>query len=246
MTGAGSVARLVSVDPLSPLIVALDYPTPSTALELVRRLQGIKIGLFKVGSELFTASGPPLVQDITSRNRHVFLDLKFHDIPNTVAGAVAATARLGVWLLNVHASGGLEMMRAARRAAEQAEPRPRLIAVTLLTSLGAADLERAGISRTPQEQVLWLAEMAAEAGLDGVVASAGEAAALRRRFPRPFLIVTPGIRPAWADAAGDQKRVATPRDAMAAGADFIVVGRPITAAPDPAEAAARVLEELNQ
>lgn len=233
------------MDPHSPLIVALDYPAPAAALDLVRHLQGVNIGLFKVGSELFTASGPALVQDITSRNRHVFLDLKFHDIPNTVAGAVAATARLGVWLLNVHASGGLAMMRAARQAAEQTEPRPRVIAVTLLTSLGHADLERAGLSRTPEEQVLWLAEMAAEAGLDGVVASPAEAVALRRRFSRPFLIVTPGIRPAWAVEAGGQKRVATPQDAMAAGADFIVVGRPITAAPDPIEAAAKILEEID-
>jgi len=229
----------------SPLIVALDYAKAPEALELVRRLHGVPVGMFKIGSELFTAAGPGLVSQIRQEGHDLFLDLKFHDIPNTVAGAVRAAARLGVGLLNVHASGGLAMMRAALEAAREAAPAMRVIAVTVLTSLGARDLERMGISAEPRDQVLRLAEMAAEAGLDGVVASAEEAALLRQRFPRPFLIVTPGIRPAGPGmAAADQKRVATPAAALGAGADFLVVGRPITRAADPRQAALRLLEEL--
>jgi len=200
--------------------------------------------MFKVGSELFTVAGPALVREIIHRHLQVFLDLKFHDIPNTVAGAVRAAAGLNVALVDVHAGGGLEMMRAAVRAAREAPGHTRVIAVTVLTSLAGEDLERLGVHRGPLEQVLQLAQMAAEAGLDGVVASASEARQLRSRFPRPFLIVTPGIRPAWCASPGDQKRPATPAEALAAGADFIVVGRPVIAAPDPAEAAVRILEEL--
>lgn len=233
----------------SPLIVALDYASAAPAVELVRRLEGVPVGMFKVGSELFTAAGPQIVRDILRQGQQVFLDLKFHDIPNTVARAAEAAARLGVSLLNVHAAGGEAMMRAAGRAVRQVSPGTRVIAVTLLTSLSQEDLARSGVRRTSQEQVSLLAEMAAEAELDGVVASPLEASALRQRFPRPFLLVTPGIRPSWAVTPGtaeveDQKRVATPTDALAAGADYIVVGRPITAAPEPAEAAARIVDEL--
>jgi orotidine-5'-phosphate decarboxylase len=230
--------------PASRLIVALDFPSAEAALALVDHLRAIPVGMFKVGSELFTAAGPQLVREILGQRRQVFLDLKFHDIPNTVAGAVAAAASLGASLLTVHAPGGVQMMRAAAGAARAASPQTRVLAVTVLTSLARQELKRSGVSRSPQQQVLALAKMAREAGLDGVVASPQEVEALRRRFPKPFLLVTPGIRPTWAAAAGDQKRVATPSAALAAGADYIVVGRPITAAPDPAQAAARIVDEL--
>ncbi len=205
--------------------------------------------MFKVGSELFTAAGPDLVTRIIGEGQRIFLDLKFHDIPNTAAGAVRAAARLGVHLLNVHAAGGAAMMKSALEAACETSPHMRLIAVTLLTSLGASDLSDLGLPRAPGEQVLRLAEMAAGAGLHGVVASPEEAALLRARFPRPFLLVTPGIRPDWqqaGSAGSDQKRVATPAAAIRAGADFIVVGRPITQAADPRAAALRVIEEIGE
>lgn len=205
--------------------------------------------MFKVGSELFTSAGPGFVRGLAAQEQRIFLDLKFHDIPSTVAGAVRAAGRLGIRLLNVHASGGAAMMRAALAAARETSPGMQLIAVTVLTSLAAEDLSAAGIARSAGEQVLRLAEMAAEAGLDGVVASAEEAAMLRARFPRPFLIVTPGIRPAAVGGQQptgphDQRRIATPSEALAAGADYIVVGRPITHAPDPLQAALRIVEEL--
>ena len=233
----------------SPLIVALDFPSAEPAARLVERLRAVPVGLFKVGSELFTAAGPQFVSEtLRQKNRAVFLDLKFHDIPNTVAGAARAAARLGVSLLTVHAAGGVAMMRAAAGAVREVSPETRLLAVTLLTSLAQEDLVRGGVVGAPQDHVLRLAEMAVQAGLDGVVASAAEAATVRRYFPRPFLLVTPGIRPSWARRpaaqAEDQQRVATPADALAAGADFVVVGRPITSAPDPEEAANRVLREL--
>ena len=203
-----------------------------------------------MGSELFTAAGPQFVREtLRQKNRGVFLDLKFHDIPNTVAGAARAAARLGAAMLTVHAAGGLGTMRAAARAVREVSPETRLLAVTLLSSLTQQDLERSGVAGAPQEHVLRLTEMAVQAGLDGVVTSPAEAATVRRYFPRPFLLVTPGIRPAWGTApaaadADDQQRVATPAAALAAGADFIVVGRPITTAPDPVEAANRILDEL--
>ena len=233
----------------SPLIVALDFPSAEPAARLLERLLAVPVGMFKVGSELFTAAGPQFVSEtLRQKNRAVFLDLKFHDIPNTVAGAAHAAARLGVTLLTVHAAGGVAMMRAAASAVHEVSPETRLLAVTLLTSLAKEDLVRGGVVGAPQDHVLRLAEMAVQAGLDGVVASPEEVAALRRYFPRPFLLVTPGIRPTWATppatVAEDQRRVATPAAALAAGADLIVVGRPITSAPDPEEAANRVLEEL--
>ena len=218
------------------IVVALDLPDTASALALASRLDPSKCAL-KVGKELFTAADAGLVRELVRRGFRVFLDLKFHDIPNTVAQACAAATRMGVWMLNVHASGGSAMMAAAREAvsrtaAEAGVPRPLLIAVTVLTSLSAADLAETGVNAAPEEQALRLARLAHAQGLDGVVCSAREAAALRRALGPAFTLVTPGIRPAGS-AANDQARVTTPAEAIAAGADFLVIGRPIAAAPDP-------------
>ena len=221
------------------IIVALDFAETATALALAARLDPAQCAL-KVGKELFTSAEAGLVRELVRRGFRVFLDLKFHDIPNTVAQACAAATRLGVWMLNVHASGGPAMLAAARdavaRTADDAGiPRPILIAVTVLTSLSASDLASIGVDATPEQQVLRLARLAQSQGLDGVVCSALEAHALRRAIGAGFKLVTPGIRPAGA-AVQDQARVMTPRDALAAGADYLVVGRPITAAADPVAA----------
>jgi orotidine-5'-phosphate decarboxylase len=218
------------------VIVALDFPDAISAFGLASRLDPAKCAL-KVGKELFTAADAGLVRELVGRGFRVFLDLKFHDIPNTAAQACAAATRLGVWMLNVHASGGSAMMAAARdavarAAAETGAPKPLLIAVTVLTSLAERDLAEIGIRATPEEQVLRLARLAQAQGLDGVVCSAQEAAALKRALGPAFKLVTPGIRPAGADIQ-DQARVMTPAQAIAAGADYLVIGRPITAAPDP-------------
>ena len=216
----------------SPVIVALDFPSAASALALVERLDPQACRL-KVGKELFTRAGPALVETLIRRGFELFLDLKFHDIPNTVAAACDAAADLGVWMVNLHASGGPAMMEAAReRLEKRGGRRPRLIAVTILTSLGEQELAQIGFSGTPKENVLRLAALAARSGLDGVVCSPLEAADLRSRQGPDFLLVTPGVRPAGA-ALNDQKRVMTPAEAMAAGADYLVVGRPITAAEDP-------------
>jgi orotidine-5'-phosphate decarboxylase len=200
--------------------------------------------MFKIGSQLFTAEGPRAVKRIAALGSGIFLDLKFHDIPNTVAGAVRAAAELpGVALVNVHASGGLEMMRAAARAVAGLRRRPRVLAVTILTSLDAAALRSIGIGGSTQGRVVALARLAQRAGLDGVVCSAHELRAIRRACGSKFLTVVPGIRPASA-ARGDQSRVATPAAAIRAGADYLVVGRPITAAPDPRAAAQTILREI--
>ncbi len=213
------------------------------ALAMARRL-GPLAGMFKIGSQLFTAEGPRAVERIAALGAGIFLDLKFHDIPNTVAGAVRAAAELpGVALVNVHASGGLEMMRAAARALAGMRRRPRLLAVTILTSLDGATLRRIGISGPPKRRVVTLARLAQEAGLEGVVCSAHELRAIRRACGSDFLTVVPGIRPASA-AEGDQSRVATPAQAMRDGADYLVVGRPITEARDPRAAAQAILEEM--
>ncbi len=214
------------------IIVALDYPEAGPALDLARQLDP-DVCRLKVGKELFVAAGPVLVQELVHRGFQVFLDLKFHDIPNTVARACRAAARLGVWMLNVHASGGLAMMQAAREALEEAGERPHLIAVTVLTSLNQGELARIGLDCPPAQQVLRLAVLAREAGLDGVVCSGAEAASLRQALGPRFLLVTPGIRPPGSPS-DDQERVLTPLQALAAGADYLVVGRPITRAPDPA------------
>jgi orotidine-5'-phosphate decarboxylase len=225
------------------LIVALDYPDARPAEALARRLDPGHCAL-KVGFELFVAAGPDLVVKLQDLGFHVFLDLKFHDIPNTVAGACRRAARLGVWMLNLHASGGLEMMQAGVQAVREERPETRLIAVTVLTSSNAETLHGIGIDRSPGEQVERLADLAIrQAGLDGLVCSALEARTLRARLGTAPWLVTPGIRPSGGDS-DDQKRVTTPADAFEAGASHIVVGRPITRAPDPAMAAAAILTSL--
>jgi len=199
--------------------------------------------MFKVGSQLFTTEGPRAIQRLAGLGFDTFLDLKFHDIPNTVAGAVAAAAKLPrVRLLTLHASGGLEMMQAARKAAGSGSARPRLLAVTVLTSLDAASLRRIGIAGSPASRAVALAKLAKQAGMDGVVASAREVKAIRRACGSGFLIVVPGIRPAAA-SRDDQARAATPDAAIRAGADYLVVGRPITAASDPRAAALAIARE---
>ena len=230
------------------LIVALDVDSQAQAERLAERLDGL-VRRFKIGSQLFTAGGPAVVEAIQKRGAEVFLDLKFHDIPNTVAGAAREAARLGVFMFNVHASGGLAMMKAAAdgaaaAAVELSVRRPLVIAVTVLTSLDHAALHRElGVTSSVEDHVLHLAELAREAGLDGTVASPVEIAAIRRSLGAAWVIVTPGVRPAGS-AAGDQSRVATPGAATRAGAHYLVVGRPITGAPDPAAAAAAILEEM--
>jgi orotidine-5'-phosphate decarboxylase len=196
-----------------------------------------------VGFELFTAAGPAVVETLVGKGFDVFLDLKFHDIPNTVAQACATAARLGVWMVNVHALGGRRMMAAAREAVDKQSHRPLLIGVTVLTSHSAADLADVGLSATPAEQVLRLARLARESGLDGVVCSAQEAAALRAEHGPGFCLVTPGIRPAGS-AKDDQQRIVTPVEAVRAGAHYLVIGRPITQATDPPAVLAAISQEL--
>ena len=225
------------------VIVALDFANPMHALALADRLDPATCAL-KVGKELFVIAGPEPVRWMIERGFRVFLDLKFHDIPNTVAQACAAATRLGVWMLNVHAPGGRAMLEAARdavasTAAEQGRPRPLLIAVTVLTSLADSDLRDTGIAATAAQQALKLARLTAATGLDGVVCSAVEAPALRAALGPGFRLVTPGIRPAGS-AADDQARVITPEAAIANGADYLVIGRPITQADDPVAALAAI------
>ena len=227
---------------MTPLIVALDFPRAELALAMAARLDPQQCRL-KVGKELFTSAGPALVEALQKRGFQVFLDLKFHDIPATVAGACRAAVSLGVWMLNVHASGGRAMLEAARAAVDQSPgPKPLLIAVTVLTSLASQDLREIGCNADPVAQVKRLASLAAEAGLDGVVCSAQEAGALRQKWP-DLLRITPGIRPAGA-SLDDQRRVLTPTAALAEGADYLVVGRPVTAATDPATALAGLIGEI--
>ena len=227
-------------------MVALDRPDEAAAESLIRALEGIPCWL-KVGMELFYAAGPAFVAGLKDRGYRVFLDVKMHDIPNTVKGGAASVTRLGVDLFNVHAAGGVRMMEAALEGAEAASggrPRPRVIAVTQLTSTSQAVLnDEIGIPGTAEEAVVRYARLARRAGLDGVVASAREVRAVKAACGGGFLAVTPGIRPASA-AADDQERIMTPREALDAGADFLVIGRPITAAPDPREALESIVKEL--
>jgi len=222
--------------------VALDVPSAAQARQLVQAI-GESATTYKIGKQLFTAEGPQLVRELVASGRKVFLDLKFHDIPNTVAGAVRSAADLKVSMLTVHASGGSKMLKEAAEAAAQSSAKPTVLAVTVLTSMADADLHEIGVAGTVLTQVLRLGALARQAGCGGLVASAKEAGDLRRELGEGFAIVTPGVRPAGS-ATGDQARVVTPRDAIAAGASHLVVGRPIIEAADPAKAAAAIVREI--
>jgi orotidine-5'-phosphate decarboxylase len=226
----------------NPIFVALDTPDLGRALDLAKAVRP-HIGGLKVGLEFLTAQGPKGVAEIVSLGLPVFADVKFHDIPNTAAGAAREIARLGVSLFNVHAAGGVAMMQAAKQAAAETDPRVKVIAVTVLTSLADDDLLLVGQSPPARAQVERLAKLAQAAGLDGLVCSPLEIGVIRRACGPDFLVVTPGVRPAGADLA-DQRRVMSPTQAIAAGADILVVGRPITAAPSPGEAARLIAEEV--
>jgi len=233
--------------PQNPIIVPLDVSDRDTALRLTETLAG-SVGAVKVGKELFVTAGPDIVREIRATGASVFLDLKFHDIPNTVAKAIAAATRLDVQMLTIHTSGAGTMMAAAEKAAQDTaqelgqEP-PLVLGVTVLTSMDGDDLSQIGVSATPEEQVERLAKLAADAGLRGLVCSPLEIERLRAVLPAHVQLVTPGIRPAGSQA-GDQKRIMTPKDALRAGADWLVIGRPITQAEDPKAAAVQILESL--
>ena len=226
------------------LIVALDLSSATEARQVVQSI-GESASTYKIGKQLFTAEGPPIVRDLVASGRKVFLDLKFHDIPNTVASAVGEAAKLGVSMLTVHASGGSKMLKAAAEAAGQSDSKPLVLAVTLLTSLSDADLSEIGFRGQVITQVLMLGSLARNAGCGGLVASAIEARELRRELGDDFAIVTPGIRPAGTPL-GDQARILTPKEAIAAGATYLVVGRPILEAPNPAQAAAAIVNEIGE
>ena len=227
----------------SNLIVALDFDSPEAAVDLAAQLDPSTVRL-KVGKQLFTLAGPDVVRELQDKGFDIFLDLKFHDIPNTVAKAVRAAADLGVWMVNVHASGGTRMMRAAKEALNDAPHQPLIVAVTVLTSMGQEDLVELGCHDEPIDRVCQLATLAQDAGLDGVVCSAAEAAVLSARQRAGFLLVTPGIRQAG-DQAGDQRRIVTPEKAVSAGATHLVVGRSITASRDPAATAVEIRSALD-
>lgn len=231
---------MIATDPR--VIVALDFPATQPALALLERLTPGDCRV-KVGKELFTRAGPGFVEQVIGRGFDVFLDLKYHDIPNTVAAACDAAADIGVWMMNVHASGGRRMMQAAAERLSGRPSRPLLIAVTVLTSLGAEDIAEIGYPGSPEDNVLRLAALAEDSGLDGVVCSPREVTALRDQRRPDFRLVTPGVRPAGA-ALDDQKRVMTPGEAITAGASYLVVGRPITAAPDPQASLAAINAEV--
>ncbi|MET0088841.1 MAG: orotidine-5'-phosphate decarboxylase [Candidatus Thiodiazotropha sp.] len=225
------------------VIVALDFPQQQQALALVDRLDPSLCRL-KVGKEMFTRLGPGFVENLRKRGYDIFLDLKFHDIPNTVAAACDAAADLGVWMMNLHASGGRKMMEAARERLERHTDRPYLVAVTILTSLSKDDISEVGFSGEVADQVLRLASLTRDAGLDGVVCSPQEARTLRQSLGESFLLVTPGVRPKSV-ATHDQQRVMTPGDAIIAGSSYLVVGRPITGADDPIQALQQINAEVS-
>lgn len=225
------------------VIVALDYPEPSLALEFVEKLSPSLCRL-KIGKELFTIAGPQFVRQVVAKGFDVFLDLKFHDIPNTVVAACRAASDLGVWMVNVHASGGSKMMEAARTAIQSTGADTKLIAVTVLTSMGDEDLIEIGVHGGAQAQVLKLAQLSSDSGMDGVVCSAQEATLIKDKVGSDFLTVTPGIRLAGGDA-GDQKRIMTPVAAINNGADYLVIGRSITKAEDPNAILTNIIDEIN-
>ncbi len=225
-----------------PLIIALDFADSRAAFTLVDQLDPTLCRV-KIGKEMFTRYGPDLVKRVIASGFEVFLDLKFHDIPNTVAGAVAAGADLGVWMVNVHAGGGRAMLDAARKSLGD-KPATKLIAVTVLTSLSSHDLHEVGVSGSAEEQVVRLATLTADCGLDGIVCSAKEITLLRQRLNSDFLLVTPGIRPAG-DNAGDQKRTETPATALALGSNYLVIGRPVTQAADPLLKLKQIMQEIH-
>ena len=226
----------------SKIIVALDYPETEQALDLAKTLSPSHCRL-KIGKELFTRGGPQFIEIIQKLGFEVFLDLKFHDIPNTVAAACRVASNLGVWMVNVHALGGRRMMEAARDAVINSTHQTKLIAVTILTSHSDSDLHEIGLSGTAQENVLRLAKLANDVELDGVVCSAQEATMLKNNISADFLLVTPGIRPTWS-VKGDQSRIMTPSAAISAGSDYLVIGRPITESEDPQAALLKITEEL--
>jgi len=233
---------------MNPILVALDVESAAKAVELANLLRG-SVGGFKIGKQLFTAAGPAMVRELTSRGDRVFLDLKFHDIPNTVAGAVQSAVSTGAWMVNVHCSGGSAMMKAAADAATNAaaktsQPRPLVIGVTVLTSMNDDALKEIGVGAPMLDHVVHLAKLARASGLDGVVASPQEVRAIRQACGPDFQIVTPGIRPADQQGKDDQARTMTPAEAIEAGATYLVIGRPIAAAPDPKSAAEKILATL--
>ncbi|MFK4753872.1 orotidine-5'-phosphate decarboxylase [Oceanobacter antarcticus] len=242
VTSTPVLSAVVSSSVVSPIVVALDYSSVDAALAMAKLLDPARCRV-KVGKELFTSAGPLVIEQLQQLGFEVFLDLKFHDIPNTCAKSVAAAADLGVWMVNVHASGGRRMMEAARNELDKRASRPFLIGVTVLTSMDSVDLVELGLSVTPEEHVVRLATLAQSSGLDGVVCSANELAVIRQHCGDDFKTVTPGIRPSWSDNQ-DQKRVMTPEQAVAAGVDYMVVGRPITQSEDPAASCQRILDSL--
>ncbi len=239
---ATSWSWLITDMTTSRIIVALDFPGADAALQLVEQLSP-ELCRLKVGKELFTRAGPQLVESLVGQGFDVFLDLKFHDIPNTVASACHAAADLGVWMLNVHALGGTRMLEAAREGVSRADHSPLLIAVTILTSMDEADLVAVGLAGSPLENVMRLARLAQQSGLDGIVCSSREVTPLRAELDRDFKLVTPGIRPAGSQA-DDQRRIMTPADAVRIGSDYLVIGRPVTQADDPVGVLRTINSEL--
>ena len=225
------------------IVVALDFPDADSARVLLRQLDH-SLCRVKIGKELFTRCGPAFVEEVVAQGFDVFLDLKYHDIPHTVSKAVAAAAELGVWMVNVHASGGREMMTAAVESVRASSHKPLLIAVTVLTSMAAQDLQEVGVDASPMEQVRRLATLAKHSGMDGVVCSAQETAMLRQLLGHEFVLVTPGIRPSG-DAADDQKRIVTPEEAIAEGSHYLVIGRPIARAENPGRKLAEIASRLH-